>query len=163
MKCSRILFLSLITLLPPACSELQGRVKTGNLEDEGLAAFRGVGVATLPERFDVEASGDARVEAFSARDADLRDTLLALFKDSEVNLLVESAVGGTASFDIKAASLEECFEALLESYDLAYRWDGDFLRVEGSEVRVFDVDYPGQDAAQLGGIGGGMAGSGDPS
>lgn len=163
MKCSRILFLSLITLLPLACSELQGRVKTGNLEDEGLAAFRGVGVATLPERFDVEASGDARVEAFSARDADLRDTLLALFKDSEVNLLVESAVGGTASFDIKAASLEETFEALLESYDLAYRWDGDFLRVEGSEVRVFDVDYPGQDAAQLGGIGGGMAGSGDPS
>ncbi|MCB9919305.1 MAG: tetratricopeptide repeat protein [Planctomycetes bacterium] len=144
---------AIVLLLLAACHEVPRGDAGVDMRDEALASYRGLGVVTLPRRFDVASSDDARVETFSARDAELRDTLLTLFKDSDVNLLVEDGVDGVASFDIKTASLEETFEALLESYDLAYRWDGDFLRIEGSTAKVFDVDYPGQAAPSGGAIG----------
>lgn len=150
----------LLLLCLAACTQAPIRQPDTSFEEEALATFPGIGVATLPVAFAAEKESGTRVEAFTARDAELRDTLMTLFKDSDVNVLVDENVGGRASFDIKSASLEESFEALLESYDLAYRWDGNFLRVESSASRVFDVDYPGEAASSSGVLGSSDGGGG---
>lgn len=127
-----------------SCAQAPVSHPVQTFEERALAEFRGVGVATLPAVFDIEREEEVTVRALSARGVTVRDALLAVFKNSEVNLLIEDEVTGTASFDIKRASVEESFEALLETFDLAYRWDGKFLRIGSTETRVFDVDYPAQ-------------------
>lgn len=116
----------------------------GSATEMLLRRFRGLGVQVMPPRPSATAaSADTRIEAFAARDARLQDVLLTLFKDSDVNVVLDPGIGDeTATFDIKGASLEAAFQQLLSTYDLAYRFDGDFLRIGRSGRRVFDVDFP---------------------
>ena len=110
---------------------------------DSLRQFRGLGVTLLPAKFPGQTeTGDARRTELASSGAPLREVMLTLFKDSGVNLLIDPDVTGTATFDIKGANLEEAFEALLESYDLAYRWDGNFLRISPRDTRTFDIDFP---------------------
>ena len=102
--------------------------------------------------------------------------LLSLFRDSDVNLMIDPSITATATFDVKNTTVEEAFEAVLRSADLAYEWDGSFLRVRPLERQIFDVDVPnntgvaigqqaGANAAAGGGAGagaGGGAGEADP-
>jgi MSHA biogenesis protein MshL len=126
------------------------------LRDEGgddraraLASFGGLGVQVVPAPGEPEAArAAAKIAAFSARDARLQDVLLSLCKDSDVNLVLDPGVGEqVATFDIKGATLEETFQQVLATYDLAYRFDGSFLRVGARTQRVFDVDFPATAAA----------------
>jgi MSHA biogenesis protein MshL len=88
--------------------------------------------------------------AMSGRDTPIGDLLLALFKDSDVNLLVDPGVEGSLTFDIKNSTVEEALEALLRSIDLAYEWDGGFLRVRERVRQTFDVDVPSREAQAAG-------------
>jgi len=107
------------------------------------------------------------VAAFGSRDAAFGDVMLALFKDSNINLMMEGEMPGKATFDIKSSTLEETFEQLLAVYDLAYRWEGGFLRVGRRLARTFLVDYPAQEGSGStslsGGGGQGSGGSSAPS
>ena len=117
--------------------------------DLALHRFRGLGVQVLPPSLlDAAPSGHNKIESFSARDARLHDVLLSMFKDSDVNVALDPDIGEhVATFDIKSASLEEAFQHVLSTYDLAYRFDGSFLRIGPTSRRVFDVDYPATAAA----------------
>jgi MSHA biogenesis protein MshL len=96
--------------------------------------------------------------AISGRDTPVAELLLALFKDADVNLLVDPGVTGSLTFDIKNSSVEEALEALLRSLDLAYEWDGSFLRVRDRVRHTFDVDVPAREA-QAAGSGGATSSS----
>ena len=158
MKHSHLLILAAVLA---ACAQAPEapRADPTLLIEQATQSFPGLGIATLPAHFESEAQQGSHVSSFAARDAELRDTLMTLFKDSDINLIIDSEVQGRASFDIKASTLEEVFAALLESYDLAYRWDGDFLRIEAAASRVFDVDFPGNKNKASGGILAGGAGA----
>ena len=88
------------------------------------------------------------LSTLKGRDADIRDVLLSLFKDSDINLLVDPDVQGTATFDVKGSTVEKAFETLLRTLDLAYQWDGEFLRVRTKKRETFFVDLLGQDPSQ---------------
>ncbi len=124
--------------------------------------FRPMLVLPLPS---LQTSGrpGTPLATLTGRDADIRDVLLSLFKDSDINLLVDSDVQGTATFDVKGSTVEKAFETLLRTLDLAYEWDGEFLRVRTKERETFYVDLLGQDPRQIGGSSGSASGGGTTS
>ncbi|MBM4063095.1 MAG: tetratricopeptide repeat protein, partial [Planctomycetes bacterium] len=108
------------------------------------------------------------MEALQARATPVGDVLLALFKDSDINLLIDPAVQATpCTFDIKRATVEEAFEALLQSLDLGYEWDGNFLRVRDTVRQTLHVDLmdgpSGGTGGAAGASGSGTGGSGGRS
>ena len=112
-------------------------------------------IEVLPDLRELRVPGVA-LESMVARDASITDLLLTLFKDSNINLLVDEDVQtGTVTFDIKSSTVEELFEAMLHSLDLAYEWDGSFLRIRSRERRTFEVDLL---SGTTGGGGGGASG-----
>lgn len=116
------------------------------------AAYQPMLVVPLPELATDGAPGRT-MDALQARNTALGDVLLALFKDSDINLIVDPAVGAVpCTCDIKRATVEEAFEALLDSVDLAYEWDGRFLRVRDRVQATVTVDLI--DAGAMAGAGG---------
>ena len=136
----RLVFLLAALLVVTACQVTDGPDprKRGPIEVDA-PRYRPMLVVPMPELRQAEAKGTA-LEAMSARNTPVGDVLLAMFKDSDINLLVDADLKGTATFDIKNTTVESAFEALLRSQDLAFAFDGDFLRIRRHERAWFDVD-----------------------
>jgi len=106
---------------PPALDHQQGAAPP---------VFRPMLVVPMPGLQGGSAPAGRPMEALQARATPLGDVLLALFKDSDINLVVDPDVQAMpCTFDIKRSTVEESFETLLDSLDLGYEWDGNFLRV----------------------------------
>ncbi len=91
-----------------------------------------------------EASNGPVLESLTARNTPLGDVLLGMFKDSDINLLIDDSVQATScTFDIKHATVEEAFESLLRSIDVGYEWDGSFLRIRPTVHETIYVDLLG--------------------
>ncbi|MFO1078648.1 MAG: hypothetical protein U1E73_13065 [Planctomycetota bacterium] len=131
--------------------------------EEGNAApvYRPMLVVPLPE-LDDGAAGRP-LQSLQARNTPIGDVLLALFRDSDINLIVAPDVQAReCTFDIKHSTVEQAFEALLQSTDLGYEWDGDFLRVSGRVKDTLYVDLmTGGDTTAAAGNGG--SGSSQPT
>jgi type II secretory pathway component GspD/PulD (secretin) len=96
---------------------------------------------TEPVLRDERRASDRGLQSFSARDADIRDVLLTLFENGELNLLVAPEVSGRVTFDFKATSQEEALLTLTDLLGLTLKKDGDFVVVEGAQTRTFKLDY----------------------
>ncbi|MEZ5965422.1 MAG: tetratricopeptide repeat protein [Planctomycetota bacterium] len=161
MRRSRFVCVLVLCGCRAAPSAGEGPQAEAAAQEAALRRFGGLGVQVTPSWPREPGPGEgARIEAFSARDARLQDVILTVFKDADVNVVLEPGIGDeVATFDIKGASLEEAFQQLLKTYDLAYRFDGDFLRIGRVARRVFDVDFPAIEVQEVGGdsSGGGSA------
>jgi type II secretory pathway component GspD/PulD (secretin)/Flp pilus assembly protein TadD len=114
--------------------------KLDHEQGAGAPVFQPMLVVPLPSLQPQSANGRA-VEALQARKTPLGDVLMALFRDSDINLLIDPAAqAAECTFDIKKSTIEEAFEALLQSQDLAYEWDGSFLRVRDTARETLHVD-----------------------
>lgn len=114
----------------------------------GAPVYQPMLVVPMPS-FQPPAATGRRVEALQARRTPLGDVLLALFRDSDINLLIDPAVqAAECTFDIKKSTIEEAFEALLNSQDLAYEWDGSFLRVRTNARETVHVDVMTEQTTQ---------------
>jgi type II secretory pathway component GspD/PulD (secretin)/Flp pilus assembly protein TadD len=112
-----------------------------HLAGAGEAVFQPMLVVPLPALQTGAPPVGRQVEALQARQSPIGDVLLTLFKDSDINLLIDPAVQATdCTFDIKRATIEEAFDALLHSQDLGYEWDGSFLRVTPTVRDTVHVD-----------------------
>ncbi|MEQ8764552.1 MAG: tetratricopeptide repeat protein [Planctomycetota bacterium] len=88
----------------------------------------------------------------AARRADVRDILMSLFKDADINLVIADSVTGAVSLDFKNVGVEQALEAILQARDLTFRRDGSFLYIEDKITRVFSMDYvsnSGADGLQI--------------
>lgn len=144
-----------------ACATSGGASPPRLDHEQGAAApvFQPMLVVPLPPLQPAADAGHA-MEALQARNTPLGDVLLALFKDSDINLVIDPSVQATAcTFDIKRSTVEDAFEAVLDSLDLAYRWDGSFLRVTDTVEDTIAVDLMAANATS-GGSGSGSSGSG---
>lgn len=125
-----------------ACSGLQ-QVDAPQRDAEtavGDPVYQPMLVVGLPQ-LQIAAAAGRPLDAMTARNTPIGDVLLGMFKDSDINLMVDPAVQGTTcTFDIKHATVEEAFESLLRSLDLGYEWDGSFLRIRNAVQRTFYVD-----------------------
>ncbi|MBL8752907.1 MAG: tetratricopeptide repeat protein [Planctomycetes bacterium] len=163
MKSStRSLLVSATMIVATACSTSTGASQPhlDHVDGAGAPTFQPLMVVPLPA-LQTQATASGRpMDALQARATPLGDVLLALFKDSDINLVIDPAVQATeCTFDIKKSSVEETFEALLQSLDLGYQWDGSFLRVQPNVDATIAVDL----LSGGGGGGGGGGGSGGES
>ncbi len=126
-----------------ACCTPMGEASPPRLDQDdgaGSAVYRPMLVVPMPELSATRSTGRA-MQSLQARNSAVGDVLLALFKDSDINLIVDPDVAATpCTFDIKQSTIEQAFEALLESVDLGYSWDGGFLRVTDRVRETMYVD-----------------------
>jgi MSHA biogenesis protein MshL len=137
-----------------ACTPIGNAAPPRVDHQEGVArpVYQPMLVVPMPDLADGPVDGRP-MESMQARDTPIGDVLLTLFRDSDINLVVDPAVQATeCTFDIKHSTVEQAFEALLQSADLGYEWDGDYLRVT---ARVHDTLYVDLMTAQGGGDSGG--------
>jgi len=122
-----------------------------HLEGVGAPVYQPMLVVPLPALQTGVEAGGRQVEALQARRSPIGDVLLALFKDSDINLLIDPEVQATeCTFDIKRSTIEEAFDALLQSQDLGYEWDGSFLRVSTQVRDTVHVDIMDTSTATTG-------------
>jgi len=122
-----------------------------HLEGVGAPVYQPMLVVPLPALQTGVAPEGRQVEALQARRSPIGDVLLALFKDSDINLLIDPQVQATdCTFDIKKSTIEEAFDALLQSQDLGYEWDGSFLRVSTQVRDTVHVDIMDTSSASAG-------------
>jgi len=127
-------------------------------EGGGKPVFQPMLVVPLPSLQQKGADAGRAMEALQARKTPIGDVLLALFKDSDISLMVDPSVQATeCTFDIKRSTVEESFEALLRSLDLGYEWDGNFLRVRDRVSATIYVDMM-EGSGSSGGASGGSSG-----
>lgn len=139
---SRNLHIVLAAVAAAACATPGGGSPPRLDHEQGAGApvFSPMLVVPLPPLQAAPAAGRA-VEALQARRTPLGDVLMALFKDSDINLLVDPAVqAAECTFDIKRSTIEDAFDALLHSQDVAYEWDGSFLRVRATARETVRID-----------------------
>lgn len=150
-----------------SCTSSYGEPSPPHLDHEdggGKPVYQPMLVVPLPSLHRSQPDKGRAMEALQARSTPVGDVLLALFKDSDINLLIDPAVQATeCTFDIKKSTVEETFEALLNSLDLAYEWDGSFLRVRNTMRDTIHVDLMerANENSQSTGSGGSSSGSQD--
>ncbi len=81
--------------------------------------------------------------SLSLRDADVREILLALCKESNISLIIDPDVAGKATVELKDVTIIKALDSILKPLDLSYTLDGDFLRVSKLkiETRMFTLNY----------------------
>ena len=73
--------------------------------------------------------------SFSAKGADIRDVLLAISKESKVNIIIDPEVEGDVTVDLKDVTLEQVLNQLLPQYGLDYEKEATFVRVFKPELK----------------------------
>jgi len=164
--------LAVVAVVSASACHTSGGASPPRLDHEDGASapvFQPMLVVPLPELQQNRAAVGRPMDALQARETPVGDVLLALFKDSDINLVIEPDVQAVdCTFDIKRSTVEEAFEALLESLDLAYEWDGSFLRIQDTVRETIKIDLietggqqnqQGGDTNQGGNQAGGQVGS----
>lgn len=84
-----------------------------------------------------------RLYSFSLRDADIREVLMALSKQTSFNIVVDPNVQGKVTVDLKNVTMSEALDTLTELLDLSYRIKQNVLRVSrpAPETRIFSLQY----------------------
>ena len=110
-----------------------------------------------------------RLFSFSLRDADIREVLMALSKQTSFNIVVKPTVKGIVTVDLEDVTLIEALDILTDLLDLTYTIKQSIVRVfEPVPVtRIFSLQYvslkrtaSSSTSAQIGASGGGGGGSG---
>ena len=105
---------------------------------------------TLKDRFSFDISGEkdksksvtlsTRIKSVSVTDSDIRDVIRALFKNSDINVIIDKDVGGIISFSYKDMTLEEILESALASKGYVYTIYKDYIRIGKKGTRVFTLN-----------------------
>ena len=110
-----------------------------------------------------------RLYSFSLRDADIREVLMAIAKQTNFNIVVDPDVQGRVTVDLKNVTLAEALDTLTELLDLSYRVRQSLIRVSkpAVETRIFSLQYvnvrrssSSSTTAQIGATGSGVGGTG---
>ncbi len=70
-----------------------------------------------------------QIRQLDFRDTDLKDALRSLATLVNINLMLNAQIGGTVTILFSDVSVEEAFNTLLRSYDLAFSWSGSILSI----------------------------------
>src|SRR5205807_8307888 len=75
--------------------------------------------------------------------APARQVFMSIVSGTRYSMIVNPAVGGTLSLNLKDVTVREALEAIREVYGYEFRVDGSRIYVEsaGLQTRVFQVNY----------------------
>lgn len=95
----------------------------------------------VPE--EIPASAKEKLFSLSVRDADVRDLLLLLSKDSGINIIADRDVTGNLSIDFSDLDLNSALYAITKQLGYSFRMDKGFIRVTSPvlETRSFNINY----------------------
>ncbi|HOE17809.1 MAG TPA: STN domain-containing protein [Syntrophorhabdaceae bacterium] len=81
--------------------------------------------------------------SFSLREADVKDILRAIGKQTNYNVVVEPDVRGMTTVDLKNVTLEKALEYILEPLGFAYKIDGRTIYASKPkiETKIFTINY----------------------
>jgi MSHA biogenesis protein MshL len=84
-----------------------------------------------------------RLFSIYARDSNIQDVLLAFSKESEFNIVIDPALNGKVTIDLKRVTLKEALDAILSPLGWTHRIDGKFVKVlrPQMETRLFVLNY----------------------
>ena len=108
-----------------------------------------------------------RLYSFSLRDADIREVLMAISKQTSFNVVVDPDVQGSVTVDLKNVTLSDALDTLTDLLDLTYKVKRNLIRVSipKLETRIFSLQYvnlirtgTSSTSAQIGAGGGEVAG-----
>jgi len=104
---------------------------------------------------------DDKLFSFSARSTPLRDVLLGLAKQAELNLVISKDVDGLepVSVEFKNLPLGQSMEEILRTFEYSYEISGNILRIKALDTRIFNFDYPLIFSKATSNVGGDMLGS----
>jgi len=99
--------------------------------------------------------------SFSARSTPLRDVLMGLARQAELNLVLSRDVDGLepVSVEFQNLPLRQSMEEILQTFEYSYDISGNILRIKAVETRMFNFDYPLIFTKSTSDIGGDMLGS----
>ncbi|MEE9569231.1 MAG: secretin and TonB N-terminal domain-containing protein, partial [Candidatus Binatia bacterium] len=84
-----------------------------------------------------------RLYSFSLRDADIREVLMAISKQTSFNVVVDPDVQGSVTVDLKNVALSEALDTLTDLLNLSYKVKRNLIRVSipKPETRIFSLQY----------------------
>ena len=87
--------------------------------------------------------GPKELFSFSLREADLKDVLRGIAKQSNYNVVVEPDVKGTSTVDLKNVTLSKALDYILEPLNYVYKIDDNTIYVSKPklETKVFQLNY----------------------
>jgi MSHA type pilus biogenesis protein MshL len=96
----------------------------------------------VPQREGAKKVPEKRYSLF-ARDANVQDVLLAFSRKSELNIVIDPQLRGTATIDLKRVSLRDALETILSPLGWSYRINGKFVEIlrPKMESRLFTLNY----------------------
>lgn len=106
--------------------------------------------------------GEAAEFAFAGNGMEIRQAILALFRSSDMSVLVDPSVEGEVTFDFRGSTPSEALASLASWQGLSLRVEGDTVVVGARETRTFPLDFIGPSTQSSGapGSGGGASGGG---
>jgi len=96
-----------------------------------------------PKAEELPPAKDRNTFSLSVRDADLRDVILLLSKDSGVNIIADKDVTGKISIDFTKLELSSALYAITRPLGYTFRMDKGFIRITKPilETKTFRVNY----------------------
>ncbi len=109
---------------------------------------------------DEEMPFDEKLFSFSARSTPLRDVLIALAKEAELNLVLGKHINALEPVSVEFTNLplRQAMEEILNAFEYSYEINGNMLRVKAIERRIFHFDYPLVYSKPSSSVGGDMLG-----
>ncbi len=124
--------------VPPSAVSAAPRLSPARTERSPEEKLPGLIVTEIEGKREPE-----RLYSFSLRDADIREVLMALSKQTSFNIVVDPDVQGRVTVDLKNVSMSEALDTLTELLDLNYRIRQNLIRVSkpAPETRIFSLQY----------------------
>jgi len=104
---------------------------------------------------------ESKLFSLSARSTPMRDVLLGLSKQAELNLVIEKGVdyNEPISVELYDLPLATVLDMVLNANGYFYDIDGNILRIKAMETKIFHFDYPLMVNTPTSNVGGDMLGS----
>jgi len=106
---------------------------------------------------------DNKLFSFSARSTPLRDVLMGLAKQADLNIALSKDVDGEAAVSVEFHNLplRQAMEEILLAFEYSYEISGNIMRIKALETRILSFDYPLIYSTATSDVGGDMLGSSD--
>jgi MSHA type pilus biogenesis protein MshL len=91
----------------------------------------------------IEIEGPKEVFSFSLREADVKDVLRAISKQTNYNVIIEPDVKGSCTVDLKNVTLNKALEYILEPLNYSFKIEDKSVYISKPkiEMRIFTLNY----------------------
>jgi MSHA biogenesis protein MshL len=99
--------------------------------------------ASVEQEKKIEIIKPKELYSFSLRDADVKDVLRAIAKQTNYNVVIEPDVEGECTVDLKDVTLEKALEYIVEPLDFTYKIEGRTAYVSKPklETKIYPINY----------------------